>query len=270
MLLLRRLLHEYSGIHPDQQSAHVHKIRDQAWAIRAYPCTGLGIFLLPVLPRSPAYPLVLSTLKAGGYFLDVGCHLGGDMRRLAFDGAPTDHMIGLDIVSHWDLGFDLFRDTGRFKAQFVEADLLSLVPQTGDRKDDDEDNANTKAFNLLHGQMDVISISAVLHQWALEQQVEAAKRLVPLSSGPGAMLLGYQIGNTEAQEIVMPSTVVPQFRHNPSSFRLMWEQVGRETGTLWKTEAKFLEWQDAGWDTEDYAWMAEGDRVLDFVVTRIE
>lgn len=244
--------------------------RDQAWAIRAYPCTGLGRFLLPVLPRSPAYALILSTLQAGGYLLDVGCHLGGDMRRLAFDGAPTDHMTGLDIVSHWDLGFDLFRDAGRFKARFVEADLLSLEAQTGDRKVNGEDSTIAKAFNSLQGKMNVISVSAVLHQWALKQQVEAAKRLVPFSSGPGAILLGYQIGNTVAQEIIMPSTVVPQFRHNPLSFRLMWEQVGRETGTLWETKAEFLEWNEAGWDTEDYTWMADGDRVLDFVITRIE
>ena len=68
----------------------------------------------------------------------------------------------------------------------------------------------------------------------------------------------------------MNGTTVPVWRHDPASFARMWEQVGRETGTKWQTKAELRWWSDLGWDPKDYEWMDKGDRVLDFVVTRLE
>lgn len=224
-------------------------------SIRAYPCTGLGVWLVPYISRSPAYAFVLTRLKTGGTFLDVGVFLGGDMRWLASDGAPTDKMYGVDIVSHWDVGYSLFHDRDRFRAHFIESDFLSI------------DNPELTA---LHGCMDVISISAVLHQWTLAKQVEAAKRLVTFSSKHGTIILGYQIGNIEAKEVPVPDFNASLWRHDPASFVRLWDQVGAETGTKWETKTRLLTWEDMGWDPNDYRWMEPGDRVLDFVVTRMK
>ncbi|KAL6719444.1 hypothetical protein ACLMJK_003684 [Lecanora helva] len=229
--------------------------RDEAFAIRTYPCTGLGVWLCPYIYLSPAYQAILEKLKSGGSIMDVGCFLGMDLRRLVYDGAPSDRMYAVDIVSHWDTSYHLFNDEQKFEAKFIESDFLA------------SENAD---LDKILGKIDIISVSAVLHQWLWEKQVEAAKKLVQYSSGPRAMIVGYQIGNQRSRELIMNGTTVPVRRHDPVSFARMWDQVGSETGTKWQTIAELRWWSDLGWDPKDYQWMDKGDRVLDFVVTRLE
>jgi hypothetical protein len=59
--------------------------------------------------------------------MDVGYFLGGDLQHLIFDSAPSENMYGVDIVSHWDVGYSLFKDKDKvhFKGHFIEADILS-------------------------------------------------------------------------------------------------------------------------------------------------
>lgn len=163
-------------------------------------------------------------------------------------------MFGVDIVSHWDIGYSLFRDEDRFGAHFIESDTLST------------DNPSLTA---LRGRMNVISLSAVLHQWRWEKQLEAAKRIATFSSIGGALVLEHQIGNVEGKAVMLKGVGTAVWRHNAASFTRLWEQAGVETGTKWETKARLLTWEDMGWDPKDQAWMAEGDRVVDFVVTRL-
>ena len=215
----------------------------------------MGVWLQPYISHSPAYASIIDRLESGATFLDFGCFIAQDMRQLAFDGAPTNNMYGVDIVSHWDVGFAMYRDQGRFKAHFIEADIFS------------RDNA---ALNQLLGKADIISISALLHQWAWDAQIAAAKRLVEFSSKPGAVVVGHQIGNVHGGEVTMKAGTRPSWRHDPTSFARLWEQVGAETNTEWQSESRLLAWEDMSWDSKDHAWMLEGDRVIDFVVTRLK
>ncbi|KAL9114692.1 MAG: hypothetical protein Q9227_001370 [Pyrenula ochraceoflavens] len=250
----RELLKKYSGIPLEKQSEHVHRIRDLAFRIRAYPCTGLGTFLTPYISLSPAYQTIITRLRnERATFLDIGCHLGADMRRLAFDGAPTDKMIGLDIVSHWEVGFEMYKDRDWFKARFVEANIL--------------DKENDYVDRMLSGKMDIVSMSAVLHQWSWEKQVEAAERVVSFSRAPGTLVVGHQIGNVEAGKMVAMGVSV--WKHDASTFQKLWAEVGEKTGTRWEVEARLLPWEYMGWDPKDTAFMPKGDQVLDFVVKRL-
>ena len=183
--------------------------------------------------------------------MDVGCFLGHDLRRLVFDGAPSTNLYGVDIVSHWGVGYDLFRDRDRFSAHFIEADILS----------------EQSALLALRGQLDIISITHVFHQWDWEGQVVAAKKVCEFTRA-GSMVVGCQIGNVEAKDVVSKTIQAPQWRHNPASFQRLWDQVGAETGTKWKCQAWLRSWEDMGWDPKDQAWMEDGARVIDFVVTR--
>lgn len=176
------------------------------------------------------------------------------MRRLMFDGAPSANMYGVDIVSHWDVGYALYRDQGRFDAHFIQADILS---------------SGNPALDALKGHIDIISISAVMHQWNWKDQREAAKKLVAFAK-PGALVVGYQIGNVEAKEVTNSTLQLSVWRHDPASFAKMWNQVGAETGSRWETQARLRSWEDMGWDPADQAWLEPGDRVIDFVVTRID
>lgn len=187
--------------------------------------------------------------------MDVGCHLGSDLRRLALDGAPSSHLYGVDIVSHWDLGFELYRDKGRFGAHFVEADFTS-----------EDDNCELFA---LKGRVGIISISALLHQWSWNDQVTAAKKLVAFSK-PGSLVVGYQIGNVQGKEVVFPATKRAVWRHDPASFERMWKQVGVETGSSWETKATLRTWESIGQDSESNKFLEKGNMALDFVVERVQ
>jgi hypothetical protein len=191
-------------------------------------------------------------LQAGDILMDVGCFLGGDLRRLVFDGAPSDNMYGVDIVSHRDVGYSLFKDKDHFKGRFIEADILST---------------DKSELLALRGGVDIISVSAVLHQWSLKDQVEATKKLMAYSK-PNSLVVGYQIGNIEGKQVINKQLQLPQWRHDPASFEKMWNKVGAETGTTWETKARLLSWEDMGWDLDDQKWLEPGDRVINFVVTR--
>ncbi|ESZ99047.1 hypothetical protein SBOR_0581 [Sclerotinia borealis F-4128] len=254
----QKLLEEYSNIPREEQSKHVHEIRDQAWAIRSYPCTGLGVFLVPYISRSPAYPVILQKLGEGEKLLDIGCFLGGDFRRLVFDGAPSTNLYGIDIVSHWDVGFSLFNDRSHFGAHFIAASITTPP-----------ESQPSPLLQLL-GSFSILSISAVLHQWNYVDQLACAIKLVAYTNGPAALIVGHQIGNVENKEVLNKALQIPQWRHNVQSWVEMWDEVGKETGTEWRSEAWLRTWEDMGWDAKDSAWMEPGDMVLDFVVTRIK
>ena len=101
----------HNSMSPHCRPHHLHKNiahisqRDKAWAVRSYPCTGLGLWLDPMLPKSPAYASIIQKLQAGASFLDIGCFIGQDLRRLVADGAPSDRLYAVDVVSHWDVGY---------------------------------------------------------------------------------------------------------------------------------------------------------------------
>jgi hypothetical protein len=229
--------------------------RDQAWDIRAYPCIGLGSFLVPQLCRLAVYPEILRRIKDGQALMDVGCFIGHDLRRLVFDGAPSSNLYGADIANHWDVGYEMFRDRDHFEGHFIEADILSPSP----------------ALELLEDKIDIVAISQVLHQWDWNGQIKAAKILFSFTK-PGSLVVGNQIGNSDAHEVSFKHLGAPNpiWRHNPESLEKFWNQIGSETGTKWKTQAWLRTFEEMSWDPKDAAWMEEGVAVIEFAVERVE
>ena len=207
-----------------------------------------------MLPKSPAYASIIQKLQGGGSFLDIGCFIGQDLRRLVADGAPSDRLYAVDVVSHWDVGYDMYLDRDRFSAHFIKADIL--YP-----------NAELKA---LRGTIDVVSITHVLHQWDWGDQVKAVEQLVGLSSGRGAMVVGFQVGSVGVRERKASGLARSDaYWHDPGSFQRMWDEVGRETGTDWKCKTRMLGWEEVGWDPKDTEYLGNEARVIEFVVRRL-
>ena len=190
--------------------------------------------------------------------LDVGTFLGGDFRRLAFDGAPTENMLGFDIANHWEVGFELFRDREKFHARFIEADLMTSST-----------DAAPAELKSLRGKTGIIHISAVLHQWDWDRQLEAAQKLVAFSK-VGTLIVGHQIGNREAQEITNPHFNDNKYwRHDPGSMKRMWELAGEQTETKWETKAWLRGWEFLGLGEKDASFMEKGAMPLDFAIERV-
>ncbi|GAB7327547.1 hypothetical protein MBLNU13_g11411t2 [Cladosporium sp. NU13] len=248
----RAFLENYSHIPVDAQPAHIEEIREKAWNIRAYPCVGLGVYLVPQLRRLPAYPEIIQRVVQGQVLADIGCFIGHDLRHLVNDGAPARNLYGFDIIDFWDLGFEMFQDRDRFKAHFVQADIMAADSKLAEFK----------------GKLDITYIAQVLHQWNWDGQIEACKRLTSLSK-PGSLIVGNQIGNSTAQAIVLDSIPLPLWRHNEQSFEKLWQEVGVATDTTWECSSWLRNFEEMSWRAEDSAWMEEGACVLEFVVRRV-
>jgi SAM-dependent methyltransferase len=200
----------------------------------------------------PVYPEILRRVKEGETLVDVGCFVGHDLRRLVYDGAPSKTLYGVDIVSHWDVGYEMFRDRSHFGATFIEADILS----------------EEMALTSLKGKVDILCVTQVLHQWQWDAQVKVAIVLSTFTM-PGSLIVGNQIGNSLAQEVTLRSVSVPMWRHNPESFEKLWIEVGSKTGTQWEVQSWMRTFEEMSWDPKDGAWMEDGVGIIEFVVKRV-
>jgi hypothetical protein len=181
--------------------------------------------------------------------------MGQDLRRLALDGIPQGNLIGNDIVNHFDLGYELFKDKDRFHVRYIESDLLFPTPE----------------MQKLNGQIDVVSIVHVLHQWDWETQVLACKELVKFS-GLGSVVIGYQGGTDDIAKRTKLNTEngQPEFTlHDAETFQRMWQVVGEETGTQWDTEAAIVPWNELAYQDREVAYIGADFALLRFLVTRV-
>ncbi|TGJ81908.1 hypothetical protein E0Z10_g6843 [Xylaria hypoxylon] len=251
-LVPEELLEKYSHVAREQQLEHIHLIRDKTWDIRAYPCIGLGSWFTPQLSRLPVYDDILRHVKEGAVLMDIGTFLGHDLRRLAFDGASSDKLYGVDIVNHFDISYEFFRDRDRFKGQFIQSDILSTL---------------SPGLIALQGKVDIVLVSQVLHQWDWGNQVKAAETMVTFTK-PGSWIVGNQIGNPVAQDVHLKSLSTTVWRHNLDSFAKMFEAVGTATSSRWETQAWLRTFPEMGWDAKDGAWMEPNVCVIEFVARR--
>lgn len=76
-------------------------------------------------------------------------------------------------------------------------------------------------------------------------------------------MFGRKNGNIEAEEIDNIAGAKIR-RHNVNSSGRMWDQVGKETGTMWKT---WVELYDM--DKAQAAWAEDGAKILRFEVKRV-
>ncbi len=90
-----------------------------------------------------------------------------------------------------------------------------------------------------------------------------------LSRGEGALVVGFQVGSAGVREIKATELARSDtYWHDTGSFGRMWDEVGRETGTEWRCEARLLGWSEVGWDPRDTEYLGDEARVLEFVVRR--
>ena len=196
----------------------------------------------------------MERLKNGQNFLDVGCCMGQDLRRLALDGVPTTNMYATDVVEDfWEVGYDLFRDRDTMNAHFVKVDIL---------------DANS-ALAALHGNFDVVHVALVLHLFGWAKQLEVCRQLVLLSK-IGTAVLGCQVGSNDAGEMACGWAENPVFWHNVESFKEMWRVVEEDTRTRWTVKASLGGLGTMGFEGVGGAWLRPGSLVLHFSLMRIE
>ena len=252
----RSLLEEYSGIPASEVEAHIYKTvgiispcinqlysfiltatqRDSVWEIFPWPCVGKFWFVNLGLSQHPQYAAVLTRLRnqtPPTKFLDLGCCLGQDIRKLVHDGAPLQALWGSDHFEQYEVaGQEFFHDKDRFQNRFIAADLLDESPDSG--------------LVQTEGTWDIINIVMLLHMYDWNKQVQCCRQILKLlSKNKGSMVIGVQTGATDAGEVVLKPPFVAEgeegavFRQNIDTFTRMWEEVGKEEGIQFDTQVVY-------------------------------
>jgi hypothetical protein len=186
-----------------------------------------GFLNLSIL-ESPVYDEVLERVKNGEQYLDIGCCMGQDIRKLAHDGAPSENMYGSDLKTQfWDIGYDLFLDKSTLNTKFIGADIF------------DADSG----LKELGGKLNLVHAASFFHLFNWDDQVKAAKGVVKLMKAePGSMVFGRQGGLPVAGMLGSQGFAgVHAYWHNPESWAKLWKQVGDETGSKWEVESSLGE-----------------------------
>jgi SAM-dependent methyltransferase len=231
------LLSTYSSIPADAQATHIQSLRDRAYASHPYPCLGRWRFIELDMSRHPMYPTVLDLIKPtatqaeGPVFLDLGCCLGQDMRKLLLDVSPSlpppeglvKRVFGADLMKDFiEMGWELFRDEKVLgSGQFITpADVF--------------DTKEGNALSRLDGKVSILHAGAFFHLFDLDGQKRVARRCLRLLSRDGlegkgkkALAFGEQVGNLNPSHVVRRDGRM-RYRHDPASWKGMWEDVLRE------------------------------------------
>lgn len=70
--------------------------------------------------------MVLPRLKAGDSLLDLGSCMGQDLRKLVYDGAPSQKLYASDVFPQYEgLSYELWRDKDSFPHHFLADDVLA-------------------------------------------------------------------------------------------------------------------------------------------------
>ncbi|EXJ75440.1 uncharacterized protein A1O5_02136 [Cladophialophora psammophila CBS 110553] len=251
------LLAEYAGIPLEVQKEHIKTVRDRAFKSHPYPCLGRWRFLELDLSSHPLYhshilPMLAASKEEkapepdeasevvgknetpGWIFLDLGCCLGQDIRKLIFDGGDARRIYGADLRPEFiDIGYALFRDEDKFPRaeHFVApADVFDFSP-------------DSELSKKCDGRVGILHATSVFHLFSWDEQVVMARRCLQLMTATNGRVLicGCQVGNENPGEFPRLRGGSTRYRHNEASWKKMWDQVVRQEPTRSKVRAVEVE-----------------------------
>ncbi|KAF7316915.1 hypothetical protein HMN09_00425600 [Mycena chlorophos] len=222
---------------------HLVDIQRKALAIYDYPCIRrFGFAKLKISKSKSAYEHVLRLVRNNpkAILLDIGCCFGNDLRKIASDGFPAEHMVANDLRGEfWDLGHELFKSTPQsFPVTFLAGDIfdddfLRLAPPlTPEPTDLAAPLPSISSLNDLRGRVSVVHSASLFHLFAEAKQLELARKLAGLlSTSHGSIIFGCHAalptkGFTEA------SKGKYIFCHSPETWRAMWEDEVFDKGSV--------------------------------------
>ncbi|KUI64805.1 hypothetical protein VM1G_01245 [Cytospora mali] len=249
----RELLEGYSQVPREQIDSYVLEMRDKAWDVFPYPCIGQFRFLQLSLYKQPSYPAMIQQLRQGAKYLDIGCCLGQDLRKLVADGVPSENLYGAELLGDFiQLGYDLFRDKDTLKTQFMQADVLDP----------------NSPLQSLKGAIDFIHLGMILHVFSWEEQREVLETCIRiLKPRAGTLIVGQAVGHAEGMSSPGGHAGGYSFKHSDESFRRLWKEISERTGIQFDCRAAL----DEGLGVADgkRKWDVAAARRLTFEVERV-
>lgn len=238
---MSELLSKYSNIPPEQQKEHIITVRNRAYASHPYPCLGRWRFLELDVSTHPLYhSYILPSMardkpeskRPSWIYLDLGCCIGQDTRKVLFDGADPSRVFGADLVPEFiDIGYELFRDEDKFPKSehfIAPADVFDF-------------STESELSKKCDGKVGILYSTAVFHLFDRDLQMKMANRCLQLMAKQAGRVLicGSQGGNINAARRERGGSA--SFHHNAESWKIMWEEVVQTEP--WKDKVKTV---DAG------------------------
>ncbi|OJJ07624.1 hypothetical protein ASPVEDRAFT_155429 [Aspergillus versicolor CBS 583.65] len=222
-----QLFREYSAIPQEEIVKHIQDIREKAWDIYPYPCIGIFRFIDFGAYFCPVYPDVLKRLAAGQTLLDLGCCFGQDLRKLVFDGASSENLLGVDLHAGFhNLGYELFRDKETLKARLYSQSIFDkeFLPE-------------------WQGKIDIVHMGAFLHLFSYDQQKVIIAKVTKLLRGcKGSLAFGRHAGAEEGGPISL-NTKWDLFAHSDATLKKLWNEEGAGKGE-WEVNTQLVPFED--------------------------
>ncbi|KIP09368.1 hypothetical protein PHLGIDRAFT_126378 [Phlebiopsis gigantea 11061_1 CR5-6] len=210
--------------------ARILEVQKEAYKEHPYPCIRAFHFVNLFMAVNPIYPEVLAAGKAGDtLFIDLGCCMGTDVRKLVADGYPAARVLGCDLrQSFLDFGYELFRDEDTCGIHFFPSDVFE-VPYPGDSTPAPSiDVADVSDIVQLRGAVTHFYTGALFHLFDEQTQYALALRVAMLlKRAPGTVVFGRHQGLQEAGMIDDHMYRV-RYGHSVASWPEMWKKVFAE------------------------------------------
>ncbi|KIK79942.1 hypothetical protein PAXRUDRAFT_833842 [Paxillus rubicundulus Ve08.2h10] len=235
-----------TGITDDKElKQHIFEVQEAAYKVAPYPCIVGFVFLHCQLAQVQGYNDILSIgrTRPDAIFLDIGCFLGTDIRKVVVDGFPANRVIGSDLHPEFGgLGHKLFGTTpDTFPGHFIPGDatdlaMLSVVPAFETAPDSPEpDLSSLTSLNPLHGRASAIHASNFFHLFSEAKQVHLARAFAGLlSPKAGSIICGGSFGLQEkgVKKDGALGSEFDMFCHSPQSWIELWDGVAFRKGLV--------------------------------------
>lgn len=216
---------------------HIIKVQEEAYEVFPYPCIRGFRFAKLKIAKMTAYPRAFELLKnrPDAIFLDIGCCVGTEIRKVIHDGWPISQTIATDLeAGFWDAGHKLFRTTPEtYPAKFLAGDAFNdahLCPTAPVLPDPPPSVASVNTLTELRGHISVIHASSFFHLFNEEEQFELAKRIGSLLDvRPGSIIFGSHAGLPYKGQ---RQGFIKSFSHSPQSWTELWEEQIFEKGQV--------------------------------------
>ncbi|KAI5119845.1 hypothetical protein M0805_008411 [Coniferiporia weirii] len=205
-----------------------------------YPCIKLFHFTRLMMAENQAYPNVLSAAQANPntHFLDLGCCMGTDVRKLAQDGYPPKRIAGCDLQRAFiDTGYTLFADRDTCEITFLASDVFELEFNAEPAACGPSTRAfhETTTLSDLRGRLTHVHAGALFHLFDEETQRALAIRLLKLLLVPpgcvigdtpatGAIIFGRHQG-LEKSGVIDEYMGKERYGHDTASWSEMWHSA---------------------------------------------
>ncbi|KAI0032330.1 hypothetical protein K488DRAFT_78529 [Vararia minispora EC-137] len=212
-----------------------HEIKNRAEEVQKdekhpYPCLRGFHHVALMMSANKTYPLVLEKGRADpeALFLDVGCCMGTDVRKLLHDGFPGAQVLACDLLPDFiALGHKLYRDKDICPVHFFAADMyeIPLVAPIEPPIPSNVPLGEIKKMSDLLGRLSFVYGGALFHLWDESTQHALALRFaLLLRVDKPAIIFGRHQALPEPGYIDDGIKRV-RYGHSPESWIRMWKTV---------------------------------------------